>query len=152
MLPPIRRYTWPVSYTPLDVYKRQVSYGELNASVEQLAAFLQNTCCLKPEDKVGICMNRTIDMVVMILAVIKSGAAYVPLDPSYPVDRIHFIINDISMKMICVDDLRALNIAPQEPACEIFEFSQLVAGAKTSGGSTSLQSKGSDLALSLIHI
>lgn len=126
--------------------KQSVSYGELNDSVEQLAAFLQNTCCLKPEDKVGICMNRTIDMVVMILAVIKSGAAYVPLDPSYPVDRIHFIINDISMKMICVDDLRALNIAPQKPACEIFEFSQLVAGAKTSGGSTSLQSKGSDLA------
>lgn len=126
--------------------KRSVSYKELNDSVERLAAFLQNACHLKPEDKVGICMNRTIDMVVMILAVIKSGAAYVPLDPAYPADRISFIINDISMKMICVDNLQALNITTSESGCDMVEFGQLSARAEKTAGATSLSSKGSDLA------
>lgn len=126
--------------------KRSVSYKELNDSVEKLAACLQNIYHLKPEDKVGVCMNRTIDMVVMILAVIKSGAAYVPLDPAYPVDRINFIISDISMKLICVDRLQDLNITSSESDCERIEFAQLFAKAQKTAEATRLISKGSDLA------
>jgi pristinamycin I synthase-3/4 len=72
---------------------RQLSYGQLNARAERLADHLRSLG-VGPERRVGICVRRSLDMVVGLLAVLKAGGAYVPLDPSYPAERLAFILGD----------------------------------------------------------
>lgn len=69
----------------------QVSYGQLNRRANQLAHFLVEQG-VRPDELVGICLDRSVEMIVSILAILKAGAAYVPLDPSYPAARILDII------------------------------------------------------------
>ncbi len=70
-----------------------LTYGELNARANQLAHYL---CGLgvRPDDRVAICMRRSIEMVVAMLAVLKAGGAYAPLDPVYPVERLTYMLED----------------------------------------------------------
>jgi amino acid adenylation domain-containing protein len=71
----------------------QLTYRELNQRANQLAHYLQRSC-VKPETLVGLCMSRSLDMVVGILGILKAGGAYVPLDPTYPKERFAFLIQD----------------------------------------------------------
>ena len=71
----------------------QLTYAELNTRANQLARYLQVHGAGK-ETLVGICLHRTAQMVVAILAVLKAGAAYVPMDPTYPAERLSFILSD----------------------------------------------------------
>ncbi|WP_332629897.1 amino acid adenylation domain-containing protein [Halalkalibacter flavus] len=75
---------------------KSITYEKLNQKSNQLAHYLLGKGISK-EEKVGIYVNRSIDMVIGMLAVIKAGAAYVPLDPHYPVDRLSYIIEDSSL-------------------------------------------------------
>ncbi|MEW6738172.1 MAG: condensation domain-containing protein, partial [Acidobacteriota bacterium] len=76
------------------VYEQeQVTYQQLNRRANQLAHYLRREG-VRPEVLVGICLERCIDMVVSILAVLKAGGAYLPLDPHYPTERIAFIMED----------------------------------------------------------
>ncbi|MEW5929980.1 MAG: amino acid adenylation domain-containing protein [Gemmatimonadota bacterium] len=70
-----------------------LTYRELNARANQLAHHLRR-CGVGPEVRVGICLERSLEMVVSILAVLKAGGAYVPLDPGYPAERLAFILAD----------------------------------------------------------
>ncbi|WP_424193088.1 amino acid adenylation domain-containing protein [Ampullimonas aquatilis] len=70
---------------------QQLSYAELIARANQLGHFLRAQG-VQPDTLVGICIERSIDMVVAILGVLQSGAAYLPLDPSYPVDRLSYML------------------------------------------------------------
>nr|WSZ19645.1 amino acid adenylation domain-containing protein [Streptomyces canus] len=70
-----------------------LSYGELDARAERLAHRL-TALGAGPERVVGIALPRTPDLVVAVLAVLKSGAAYLPLDPAYPKDRLAYIVED----------------------------------------------------------
>ncbi|MCD9875952.1 non-ribosomal peptide synthetase [Streptomyces guryensis] len=70
-----------------------LSYRELDARAEQLAARL-TALGAGPERVVGIALPRTAELVVAVLAVLKSGAAYLPLDPAYPADRLAYIVAD----------------------------------------------------------
>jgi natural product biosynthesis luciferase-like monooxygenase protein len=70
-----------------------VSYGELGKRVGQLAAQLRASS-VQPGDLVGIALDRGIDLVVAVVAILRCGAAYVPLDPAYPIDRLRFMIQD----------------------------------------------------------
>src|SRR5207245_2507246 len=69
----------------------QVSYGELNRRANQMAHDL-GSMGAGPEVVVGICLERSIEMVVAVLAVLKAGAAYLPLDASYPLERLSFML------------------------------------------------------------
>ncbi|MDB4952371.1 MAG: pcbAB [Gemmatimonadetes bacterium] len=69
------------------------SYGELNARANRLAHHLR-ALGVGPEVRVGICVERGPEMVAAVLAVLKAGAAYVPLDPSYPADRLRYMLAD----------------------------------------------------------
>ncbi|MBC7828215.1 MAG: amino acid adenylation domain-containing protein [Chitinophagaceae bacterium] len=76
-----------------------VTYRELNETANQLAEVLLQHG-VKPGDTVGIALERSHKMVIALLATLKSGAAYVPLDPDYPKDRIEFMLEDSSPKIL----------------------------------------------------
>ena len=65
-----------------------LSYAELNARANQLARYLVDRG-VKPDQPVGICVERSLEMVVGLLGILKAGGAYVPLDPGYPRERLH---------------------------------------------------------------
>jgi aspartate racemase len=72
---------------------QQLTYSELNCRANQLAHYLKKRG-VGPEVLVGICMERSLDMVVGLLGILKAGGAYVPLDPSYPKERLAFMLED----------------------------------------------------------
>ncbi|HEX4982862.1 MAG TPA: MupA/Atu3671 family FMN-dependent luciferase-like monooxygenase, partial [Ilumatobacteraceae bacterium] len=72
---------------------RTLSYTELAAAVDELAGRLR-AAGVGARDRVGIAVHRGIDMVVSVLATLECGAAYVPLDPTYPEDRLRFMVAD----------------------------------------------------------
>lgn len=76
--------------------QHRLSYGQLNAKANQVAHRLIARG-LKPDERVGICAERGVEMIVGMLAVLKAGGAYVPLDPKYPHDRLMFMCKDSSL-------------------------------------------------------
>ncbi|MBV9937019.1 MAG: amino acid adenylation domain-containing protein, partial [Acidobacteriaceae bacterium] len=70
-----------------------LSYAELNRRANQLAHYLRAQG-LRPDDRVAICIERSFEMVMGLLAVLKAGGAYVPLDPSYPRERLRYMLED----------------------------------------------------------
>jgi len=70
-----------------------LSYGELNRRANRLAHRLRRLG-VGPEGLVALCLERSLELVVAILAVLKAGGAYVPLDPEYPPDRLAFVLED----------------------------------------------------------
>ncbi|HEV8543932.1 MAG TPA: amino acid adenylation domain-containing protein [Verrucomicrobiae bacterium] len=76
-----------------------ISYRELNARANQLAHYLRNQK-IGPNTLVGVYMERSIEMIIAFLGILKAGAAYVPLDLSYPRDRLAFMIADARMPII----------------------------------------------------
>jgi amino acid adenylation domain-containing protein/non-ribosomal peptide synthase protein (TIGR01720 family) len=76
-----------------------VTYQQLNDQANQLAARLQ-ALGVGPEVLVGVCMERSLELVVTLLAILKAGGAYVPLDPQYPKERLQYLIQDTQMAMI----------------------------------------------------
>ena len=88
----------------------QLTYEELNSRANQLAHYLQ-TLEVNLEDKIGICIERSPLMVISILAILKAGCAYVPLDPAYPSARLALMIEDVQCPIL----LTQSNLADQLP-------------------------------------
>ncbi|WP_444626224.1 amino acid adenylation domain-containing protein [Flavobacterium columnare] len=78
----------------------KLTYLELNEKANQLASFLRINHAVKVDDLVGIVLDRSANLIISILGVLKSGAAYVPIDPNYPQERIDFIVADSNCKVI----------------------------------------------------
>ncbi|WP_226439941.1 AMP-binding protein, partial [Pseudomonas sp. MWU16-30316] len=72
---------------------QRLSYADLNRQANRLAHHLIGLG-ISPDDRVAICVERGVEMVVGLLGVLKAGAAYMPLDPAYPVERLAYMIND----------------------------------------------------------
>ncbi|HLK55511.1 MAG TPA: amino acid adenylation domain-containing protein [Chthonomonadaceae bacterium] len=88
---------------------QSLTYAQLNAKANQLARYLQ-MLGVGPEVLVGLCLPRSLEMVIGMLGILKAGGAYVPLDPSYPLDRLAFMIEDAQTAVLlslesCVDAL-----------------------------------------------
>jgi len=77
----------------------QLSYRELNSRANRLARRLQASG-IGPDKVVGVCMERSSEMVVALIGVLKAGGAYAPIDPSYPKERVAFILEDASASVI----------------------------------------------------
>ncbi|TCP59166.1 amino acid adenylation domain-containing protein [Tumebacillus sp. BK434] len=76
-----------------------LTYRELNARANRLARYLQSLGA-GPEKLVGLCLDRNLDLVTALLAVLKAGSAFVPLDPAYPQERLALILEDTSMPLL----------------------------------------------------
>ena len=81
---------------------QHVSYAELNSRANQLAHYLRQLG-VKAETPIGVCLNRSIEMVVALIAILKAGGVYIPLDPEYPTERLAFILEDVSPPIILTD-------------------------------------------------
>ncbi len=79
--------------TALVCEAQQLTYRELNARANRLAHHLR-TLGVGPEVLVGVCLERSLELVVGLLGILKAGGAYVPLDPSYPAERLAFMLQD----------------------------------------------------------
>lgn len=77
----------------------RLSYLELDRRANRLAVYLRARG-VKLEDRVGVCMERSLDMIVALLGVLKAGAAYLPLDPTYPHERLAFMVQDAGVKLL----------------------------------------------------
>ncbi|MUH00601.1 amino acid adenylation domain-containing protein, partial [Scytonema sp. UIC 10036] len=77
----------------------QLTYHQLNCRANQLAHYLRSLG-VKPDTLVGICVKRSLEMVVGLLGILKAGGAYVPLDPDYPTDRLRFVLEDAALPVL----------------------------------------------------
>ncbi len=78
---------------------QQLTYNELNHRANQLAHYLQSLG-VKPDQLVGICLERSLEMIVGLLGILKAGGAYVPLDPEYPIERLSFMLEDAQLSVL----------------------------------------------------
>ncbi|MFA6173946.1 MAG: amino acid adenylation domain-containing protein, partial [Kiritimatiellales bacterium] len=78
---------------------QQLSYAELDQKSTQLAKYLQQAG-VEPDQLVAVCVDRSVDMMVALLGVAKSGAAWLPMDPRYPADRLGFMLQDSQALMV----------------------------------------------------
>src|ERR1051326_5583807 len=90
---------------------KTLTYGELNVRANQLAHYLKRFQ-IGPDTRVGVCLERSIDLVISFLAIVKAGAAYVPLDPDYPQERLEFMLNDTGLSVVLTQE----NLLPRVPA------------------------------------
>jgi amino acid adenylation domain-containing protein len=81
-----------------------LTYGELNRRANRLAAHLREMG-VAPNVLVGVCLERSLEMVIALIAVLKAGGAYVPLDPAYPTDRLAFMLEDCAAPVLVTESV-----------------------------------------------
>ncbi|CAD5274525.1 MULTISPECIES: non-ribosomal peptide synthetase [Halomonadaceae] len=102
---------------------QSLSYAELNARANQLAHYLIGLG-VKPETRVGILMERSVEMVVGLLGILKAGGAYVPLDPDYPSDRLAYMIEGSGIELLLTQQ-RIHDSLPVAESLNVIELDQL---------------------------
>jgi amino acid adenylation domain-containing protein len=98
------------------IFEDQIlSYQELNEKSNQLAHYLKAKG-VKPETLVPICLERSVEMMIGILGILKSGGAYVPIDPQYPQDRMAYMLNDCNSAFLLTTEkhtIKSQNVIQQ---------------------------------------
>ncbi|MDB6131737.1 MAG: non-ribosomal peptide synthetase [Verrucomicrobiales bacterium] len=89
----------PLGNSPL----KSLTYYELNERANQLAHFLQKSG-VREDVVVGVCLERSVELAIAVLAIIKAGGAYVPFDPSYPKDRLTFMLEDTCAPLLLTQE------------------------------------------------
>ncbi len=95
-----------------EYHGEHISYQDLNRRANQLAHFLQAKG-VKPERLVGICLERSLDMLVGLLGTLKAGGAYVPIDPTYPQQRLKIMLEDSEVALLLTQQ-HLLPILPEQ--------------------------------------
>ena len=96
---------------------QQLTYRELNARANQLARYLKSLG-VKPEVLVGICLERSVAMIVGLLGILKAGGVYVPFDPHYPEDRLSYMLEDSRVEALLTQ--RSLESSLPSYDCRVF--------------------------------
>jgi len=119
--------------------EKQITYKNLNEKANQMARFLQEKG-IAPDTVVGVMVNRSIEMVIAILAVMKAGGAYLPIDPQYPAERITYMLKDSGVSILLTDEpaignmpvgfLKSLNTWKSQPVItstreRIYDFNSI---------------------------
>ena len=94
-----------------------LSYGALERRANQLAHYLRARG-VGPDVVVGLCAERSIEMVVALLAILKAGGAYLPLDPTYPPDRLAYMLEDAKAPVLIIQDALA-DLVPESGAVTV---------------------------------
>src|SRR6266704_2193799 len=104
--------------TAVEFEGRSLSYAELDARANQLANLLRKRG-VEREVLVGLCVERSLEMVVALLGILKAGGAYVPLDPAYPRDRIKYVLDDARVQVLFTQESlrRSLPATSAEVLC-----------------------------------
>ena len=112
---------------------QQLSYAELDARANQLARYLKKLGA-GPEVLVGICLERSLEMLVALLGILKAGSAYVPLDPSFPRNRLALILEDSQVKIFICQKNDVHNLLPVSARhlCLAEEWPQILLEKETS--------------------
>ncbi|MEL6560504.1 MAG: amino acid adenylation domain-containing protein, partial [Bacteroidota bacterium] len=121
--------SYPADKTVIDLFEEQaakspeapavvygegtLSYGALNERSNQLARYLVSKG-VKPDDLVGICIDRSTEMLVGILGILKAGGAYVPIDPDYPQDRQDYMLADSKVNLLISDSKNVSGFSERE--------------------------------------
>ena len=90
---------------------RSLTFAETDARASALARELR-AGGVRPESLVGVCLERSVELVVALLGVLKAGGAYVPLDPGYPTDRLQYLLADSGVRLVVAD--------PEHPTSALF--------------------------------
>jgi tyrocidine synthetase-3 len=109
-----------------------LTYGELNAKANQLARVIRDTYqsnnneAMPADTFVGLYLERGVEMVISILAVLKAGGTYVPISPEYPIDRVKFILNDTKAPIMLLPQDEMANIIMDGWLSELNQMPALV--------------------------
>ncbi|MHC4454639.1 MAG: non-ribosomal peptide synthetase, partial [Planctomycetota bacterium] len=138
---------YPKDQTIVDLFQAQVektpdnvavvfegqalSYQTLNMKANQLAHYLM-TLGVGDETLVGICVERSLEMVIGLLGILKAGGAYVPLDPNYPLSRLQFMLEDSEVKVLLSQShlLERLPVSTAKVVCLDSDWEQIAAGSE----------------------
>jgi amino acid adenylation domain-containing protein/non-ribosomal peptide synthase protein (TIGR01720 family) len=105
---------------------QQLTYGQLNQRANQLANYLQKLG-VGAEVLVGICVERSLLMVIGILAILKAGGAYVPLDPDYPQERLGFMLSDAQVSVLLTQESVLVKLPNAQAKVICIENAELIA-------------------------
>ncbi len=92
----------PLAVATIDSYKRSLTYRELNTAADHVSAELRRAGVMRG-GMVAVAVSRTCEMVIGILGILKCGAAYVPLDPEYPNDRLEYMLEDSGVSVLLAE-------------------------------------------------
>ena len=87
-----------------------LTFAELNARANRVAHRLRELGA-RPDDLVGLCTDRGLNMIVGMLGILKSGAAYLPVEPAYPQERIAFVLKDARVRIVVTEKSLAGHLA-----------------------------------------
>jgi len=130
-------------HTALSFQDEKLTYKALNDKANQVAHFLIEQG-IKSGDKIGLALDRSSDLVISLLAIMKSGAVYVPLDPSYPKKQIGYMLNDSSAKLLLTSKNYQNKFATAVREMIMEDFMGEISGYSTAD--PSVEVNGSDLA------
>jgi amino acid adenylation domain-containing protein len=94
--------------------EESLTYGELEQKANQLACYLQSLG-VRAETLVGVCLNRSLEMIIGLFAILKAGGAYLPLDPNYPTARLTYLLEDAGVEILLTQN-KLLDRLPQTSA------------------------------------
>lgn len=110
--------------------KQLLTYAELDARSNQLARYLRKAG-VGQETLVGLCLERSTDMLVALLAILKAGGAYIPLDPTYPADRIQFILDDAQAPVLVTQQSVLSNLTTLDASTIVLDAVQSEIGCES---------------------
>jgi len=84
----------------------RVTYAELDKKINRLAHYLRRKYRIKPNDVIGVSMDRSLEMIVVLSGIIKAGAAYLALDPTYPRERVLHVLENSQSDLLIIDKMR----------------------------------------------
>lgn len=124
---------------------RSLTYRELDDLATRIAGVLKE-CGVREGDRVGICLERSLELVPVMLAVFKAGAAYVPIDPAYPADRIAYTLEDARPSLVV-----ATAATPQTQGMPTIELAALLERASSFEGAVAVPSRSASAAAYVIY-
>ncbi|MBE9224383.1 amino acid adenylation domain-containing protein [Phormidium sp. LEGE 05292] len=110
---------------------QSLTYQQLNQKANQLAHYLIQNHQIQPDTLIGICVERSFEMIIGILAILKAGGAYLPIDPYYPPERIQFMLEDSSASILLTQSFIE-NKLPLKISCKLICLdSEIFSGEST---------------------